>query len=348
VVYWDPDGNVTLLKDLVESLDEFSANSFAAAGDIDNLRTGSIGGDSLRRLQAIGLGINGTLAGAASFLTRGVNFFTNAGIANFSDDADIQAELDQSFSYAETTGRELRDASIFAGENIAKDPGSLIGFGGYLGESSMEGLNNTFVLGKGSSLAGFGGALTAMLPAPRVLGSLKGKPRIIGESFNGPGNGLVPDSTINVPAAARAHPLEGLSPDNVTRLADEMGLETPRNSLVLWSGLGRGREGVIRSRAYAVENGGRTLEMTPGGQWLDEMKLFDEGSPFTRAQAAEIWRNVSIKVTEQASGQVRSVLGSVRPSSIYRTVELPTLLENPNVLGIDELYLKPRYSFGGN
>ena len=158
------------------------------------------------------------------------------------------------------------------------------------------------------------------------------------------------NSVVSQGGAFRAslHPLEGLSPADVVQRVEQMGLSTERDSLILWSGLGHGREGILRSQRYALEKGGRTLEMTPGGRWLDDMNLFDgPNSPFTRAEVDQIWRDVAASAMKQASGQVRAVLGPVRPSSAYRTVELPELLMNPKVLGIDELYLKPRHAFGG-
>jgi hypothetical protein len=160
------------------------------------------------------------------------------------------------------------------------------------------------------------------------------------------GGRVVPNSTSL--ASTAAHPLEGLSPSNVVRLTNELGLSTPRDSLVLWSGFGDIETGVRLSQTYAKANGGMTLEMTPGGRWLQEMDIYAANSPFNRAETRQITMDVSQLVAEQASGQVRSVLGSVRPSSIYQTVELPTLQMNPNVLGVDPLYLLPRYSFGGN
>jgi hypothetical protein len=139
------------------------------------------------------------------------------------------------------------------------------------------------------------------------------------------------------------HPLAGLSEENVVRLANELGLETPKDQLILWSGLGREGQGIKLSQQYATKHGRITLEMTPGGAWLHEMDLFAGNSPFNRDQATNIWRDVSRSYTQQASGQARSVLGQVRPSSIYQSQELQELRMNPRILGIEELYLKPKF-----
>jgi len=139
--------------------------------------------------------------------------------------------------------------------------------------------------------------------------------------------------------------LEGWTPQQVVDYVDKLGLETPRDQLILWSGLGHGDAGVRLSQAYAAENGGVTLELTAGGKWLDELDLFGMNSPFSRVEARQIWSNVSTRMVQQASGQVRSLIGTVNPSSIYRA-EQAEILMNDKILGLDELNLKPRYVFG--
>lgn len=108
--------------------------------------------------------------------------------------------------------------------------------------------------------------------------------------------------------------------------------------MVLWSGLGK--NGPATAADWARANGGVTLEMTPGGNWLNDMKLYGESSPFTSEQADLIWGTVSSKFVSSANGQVRAVLGNVRPTSIYKTVELPSVLNNTSVTGLDALQLK--------
>jgi hypothetical protein len=151
------------------------------------------------------------------------------------------------------------------------------------------------------------------------------------------------DSVPNIHVSPK-HPLEGWTPQDVIEYANKLGLKTPRDQLILWSGLGRGKAGVILSQEYALANGGMTLEMTSGGKWLNEMNLFGNNSPFTRIEAGRIWEGLSEEMIRHASGQVRSLIGTVSPTSIYRA-EQSEILMNDKISGLDELNLKPRYSF---
>jgi hypothetical protein len=132
-----------------------------------------------------------------------------------------------------------------------------------------------------------------------------------------------------------------LTAKEISEVVTHLGVKTPRDQLVLWSGLGA--KGDIRAAAYAKEAGGMTLEMTKGGKWLDDLKLFDGGAPNIADSAAmEIWEQASKQIADQASGQVRVAAGQILPKSVYMRIERPALLDNAKVLGIEVVQLKPQ------
>lgn len=65
--------------------------------------------------------------------------------------------------------------------------------------------------------------------------------------------------------------------------------------------------------------------------------------PFARAEPDFILAQASELLVSQASGQVRSVLGEVRPKSINLNNEKPGLQLNGSVTGLDSLYLRPAH-----
>jgi hypothetical protein len=85
----------------------------------------------------------------------------------------------------------------------------------------------------------------------------------------------------------------------------------------------------------APANFGRsTLEMTPGGGWLDAQKLFGEGSPLTADQAAAVWRIVSRRFAGEASGNAVGFVEGANAGSTFNTTEYSTLLENPRITNV--------------
>ncbi|MFN7812440.1 MAG: RHS repeat-associated core domain-containing protein, partial [Planctomycetia bacterium] len=83
-------------------------------------------------------------------------------------------------------------------------------------------------------------------------------------------------------------------PELIIRQTKARGLATPRDGLVLWSGIGR--HGKTKSQAWAKVNGGQTLEMTPGGRWLEDLDLFGAGGKalgISQVDATLVWNEVS-------------------------------------------------------
>ncbi|MFT4146921.1 MAG: S8 family serine peptidase [Mobilitalea sp.] len=107
-------------------------------------------------------------------------------------------------------------------------------------------------------------------------------------------------------------------------------LKTERSTAFFWSGRTNGIGGAERALEIAGGKGGTTLEniIETKGINMPEWNINDPKS-------IEMWRQASAKYAEQASGEVRAVIGSnVRPDSVWLEYELPALESNTNVTKI--------------
>ncbi len=112
--------------------------------------------------------------------------------------------------------------------------------------------------------------------------------------------------------------------------AKTVDVSTGSHQAVFYSGKGN-RD---RAEAFAQLNGKMTLEMTPGGKYFDNLKLFEPGSPITDDQALEIWKILSERYAKAASGNVYGFVKGANPKSIFNTIEYPTLQGNPYITNI--------------
>ncbi len=92
------------------------------------------------------------------------------------------------------------------------------------------------------------------------------------------------------------------------------------------------------NRALAEEfvkvNGKITLEMTSGGKYLDDLKLFEQGSPLTQEEAVNVWARLSTRYAQNASGNTYGFVKNSWEGSIFNTIEYPALKKNSNVNNI--------------
>ena len=101
-------------------------------------------------------------------------------------------------------------------------------------------------------------------------------------------------------------------------------MSTVKNQATFYSGPGNRQF----AGQFAKANGKMTLELTPGGKYLDSLKLFEEGSPLTGPQVAEVWSGLSQRYAQQASGNAYGFVQGAPPGSIFNTVEYPVLQNN--------------------
>jgi hypothetical protein len=110
-------------------------------------------------------------------------------------------------------------------------------------------------------------------------------------------------------------------------------LKTEINTAFFWSGNTFGVGGETFAKDFAQKNGGQTLEAILDSGKLELPKL-SRTDPVTK----EIWDQVSESYAKQASGTVKAIVGASSTSeSVWKSIELPALMNNNNVTRIIEI-----------
>lgn len=105
---------------------------------------------------------------------------------------------------------------------------------------------------------------------------------------------------------------------------------TNSGEAVFWSGKTNGIGGVDAAGCIATACGGTTLEQLMASKGIT-LPAWDVSNPSVVAA----WQNASRSFAEGASGSVNAVIGTtLRPGSVWETIELPALKTNPNVTDI--------------
>jgi hypothetical protein len=112
--------------------------------------------------------------------------------------------------------------------------------------------------------------------------------------------------------------------------AQTLDVSTAENGSVFYSGAGNR----ALAEEFAVSNGRTTLEMTPGGSWLDAQGLFGPSSPLTPSEATQVWSTLSGRFAAGASGNAVGFVEGARAGGIFNTIEFPALLDNPNITNV--------------
>ncbi len=96
-------------------------------------------------------------------------------------------------------------------------------------------------------------------------------------------------------------------------------------------GIGVGPDDSGIAELIAHGSGGTTLEMTLADNGLDPLPAWNRHDPVS----VQFWDDASASYAENAQGEVTAIVGSdLRPGNVWQTVEIPRLMENPDVTRI--------------
>lgn len=125
--------------------------------------------------------------------------------------------------------------------------------------------------------------------------------------------------------------------DQALEVAKTYDVTTKPNTLVLYSiSYLPTKENRQRAFEFVKEHPDYTLvEHTPCGEKMIDLGLYDGRSDLKEEDVAYLWRVASKRLLEAASGNVMAFVKDADERSVFRSMELPTILANPNIKTIN-------------
>jgi hypothetical protein len=131
-----------------------------------------------------------------------------------------------------------------------------------------------------------------------------------------------------------------------SKLIDLLDFSTGENQAVFWTGYPDGNQTLAIH--FSKESNKKTLEMTFGGQFLDDLNLYGKNSFVSIPLADALFDLASEKFARGAMGEIHAFLPYVEPrvNSVFKRIEEPILREKEasKVLSL-MLRKKPKYEY---
>jgi RHS repeat-associated protein len=108
------------------------------------------------------------------------------------------------------------------------------------------------------------------------------------------------------------------------RQVENLDFTAGANKAVFYSGPGNR----ARALSFADRAGATPIDLTPGGQYLNSLNLYDT---LPAAQADAIWATASQSYASGASGQINLFVRGARPDRVFNTIESPLIEANSNI-----------------
>lgn len=121
------------------------------------------------------------------------------------------------------------------------------------------------------------------------------------------------------------------------KVAKTYDVSTPENCLVTYSVTNLPTK-ENREEAFAfvtAHPGMMMIEHTPCGAKLVEMGFLSSETGLSDEDVVLIWKEASKRFIDEASGNVTAFVNGAVPESVFRSMELPTILNNPHIKTIN-------------